>query len=52
MDSYFTELGRTVLARWQAQNFSLAAFPSTALFENVRFMSASGLKFVRAGLKR
>lgn len=25
---------------------------NTDLFENVRFMSASGLKFVRAGLKR
>lgn len=30
MDSFFLELGRTVLARWQAQNFSLAAFPGIA----------------------
>jgi hypothetical protein len=30
MDSFFTELGRTVLARWKAVNFSLAAFPQIA----------------------
>lgn len=30
MDSFFTELGRTVLARWKAQNFSLAVFPEIA----------------------
>ena len=27
MDSFFTELGRTILARWKEQNFSLALFP-------------------------
>lgn len=30
MDPYFTELGRTVLARWTAQNFSPARFPEIA----------------------
>ena len=30
MDHFFTELGRTVLGRWKAQNFSLAAFPEIA----------------------
>lgn len=30
MDSFFTELGRTVLARWKAENFSLAAFAPIA----------------------
>jgi hypothetical protein len=30
MDQYFTELGRTVLARWKEQNFSLADFPEIA----------------------
>jgi hypothetical protein len=37
MNAFFTELGRTVRARWQAENFSLAAFPEiarTALEEN------------------
>jgi hypothetical protein len=37
MDPFFTELGRTVLARWSAQNFSPALFPAiarTALEEN------------------
>ncbi len=31
MDSYFTELGHTVGARWQARNFSLPAFPEIAV---------------------
>jgi hypothetical protein len=31
MDSFFTTLGRTVGARWQARNFSLAAFPEIAV---------------------
>ena len=30
MDQFFTELGRTVLARWKQQNFSLALFPKIA----------------------
>src|SRR5215218_7342986 len=30
MDSFFTELGRTVLARWKSENFSLAAFSPIA----------------------
>lgn len=30
MDAFFTELGRSVLARWKAENFSLAAFPEIA----------------------
>lgn len=30
MDSFFTGLGRTVLARWKQQNFSLALFPEIA----------------------
>ena len=30
MHSFFTELGRSVRARWLAQNFSLAAFPEIA----------------------
>lgn len=30
MDPYFAELGRAVLARWKAANFSLAAFPDIA----------------------
>lgn len=30
MNSFFAELGRTVLARWKAQNFSLARFPEIA----------------------
>lgn len=30
MNHFFTELGRTVLARWKAQNFALAAFPGIA----------------------
>jgi hypothetical protein len=30
MDHFFTELGRTVLARWKKQNFSLALFPEIA----------------------
>src|SRR6185436_6293659 len=30
MDQFFTELGRTVLARWKAQNFSLGRFPEIA----------------------
>jgi hypothetical protein len=30
MDAFFTELGRTVLARWKKENFSLAAFPDIA----------------------
>ncbi len=30
MDSFFTELGRTVLARWKEDNFSLPAFPGIA----------------------
>jgi hypothetical protein len=30
MDSYFTELGRTVLDRWKEENFSLAKFPGIA----------------------
>jgi len=30
MDSFFTELGRTVLNRWQARNFSLPHFPDIA----------------------
>ena len=35
MDPFFNDLGRTVLARWKAQNFSLASFPDIAhrLFE-------------------
>jgi len=37
MDPFFTDLGRTILARWQAANFSLTKFPQiakTALDEN------------------
>lgn len=30
MDSFFTELGRSVLSRWQARNFSLPHFPDIA----------------------
>ncbi len=30
MDSFFTQLGRTVSARWQAANFSLERFPEIA----------------------
>ena len=30
MNSYFEKLGRTVLERWQQQNFSLEAFPELA----------------------
>ncbi len=30
MDSFFTELGRMVLARWKRENFSLARFPEIA----------------------
>ena len=30
MNDFFFELGRTVLTRWRAQNFSLAAFPAIA----------------------
>lgn len=30
MDAYFAELGRVVLERWKAQNFSLEAFPAIA----------------------
>ncbi len=30
MDPFFTELGRTVLARWKEVNFSLALFPDIA----------------------
>jgi hypothetical protein len=30
MDPYFTELGRTVYARWKAVDFSLVAFPGIA----------------------
>lgn len=30
MDAFFTDLGRTVLARWQAVNFSLGKFPQIA----------------------
>lgn len=30
MDQFFTELGRTVLSRWQARNFSLPHFPEIA----------------------
>jgi hypothetical protein len=30
MDQFFTELGRTVLARWKEQNFALAPFPEIA----------------------
>jgi hypothetical protein len=30
MDQFFTELGRTVLARWKEQNFALASFPEIA----------------------
>ena len=30
MNPFFTELGRTVFARWKQQNFSLAAFPEIA----------------------
>ena len=30
MNAFFTELGRTVQARWKARNFSLAAFPEIA----------------------
>ncbi len=30
MNLFFAELGRTVAARWQAQNFSLARFPEIA----------------------
>ena len=33
MDHFFTELGRTVLARWKRQNFSLVAFPEIARSE-------------------
>jgi hypothetical protein len=31
MDSFFTELGKTVSARWKAVNFSHAAFPGIAV---------------------
>lgn len=31
MDPFFAELGQTVLARWQRESFSLAAFPALAL---------------------
>jgi hypothetical protein len=30
MNAFFTELGRTVLARWKKENFSLPAFPEIA----------------------
>ena len=30
MNSFFAELGRTVLSRWKAQNFSLTRFPEIA----------------------
>jgi len=30
MDAYFQELGRTVLARWKRENFSLEKFPAIA----------------------
>src|SRR5690606_38579350 len=30
MDPFFTDLGRTILARWQAANFSLTKFPQIA----------------------
>ncbi len=30
MDQFFTELGRTVLGRWKARNFSLECFPEIA----------------------
>ena len=30
MDAFFKELGRTVLARWKRENFSLATFPEIA----------------------
>jgi hypothetical protein len=30
MDSFFAELGRTVLGRWKGEDFSLAAFPGIA----------------------
>ena len=30
MDAFFAELGRTVAARWKAENFALAAFPEIA----------------------
>ncbi len=30
MDQFFHDLGRTVLARWKAQNFSLGGFPEIA----------------------
>jgi len=30
MDAFFTELGRTVRARWQAENFTLSRFPEIA----------------------
>ena len=30
MESFFTELGRTVYARWKKENFSLAKFPQIA----------------------
>ena len=30
MDHFFTELGRTVLARWKKENFALARFPEIA----------------------
>ena len=30
MDPFFTDLGRTVLARWKKQNFALAQFPDMA----------------------
>ena len=30
MDRFFTELGRTVLARWKKENFALARFPEIA----------------------
>ena len=31
MDPFFTELGRTVFARWKAENFDLARFPDIAV---------------------
>ena len=30
MNRFFTEIGRTVLARWKEQNFALARFPEIA----------------------
>ncbi len=30
MDAFFAELGRTVAARWKAENFSIGAFPGIA----------------------